>query len=211
MSSPNQLPRSIQNLIDQFARLPGIGPKSASRLAFYLLTKPERDVAQLGQAVLDLRANLVRCETCWNIAETNPCPICADQQRTPHLLLVVEEPLDVVALERAHWEGRYHVLGGVISPINGIGPDELRIRELLARLTTDEQPITELVLGMDPSLEGEATALYLQQQIEKLTEHHPRLAKLKITRLARGLPVGSDLEYADELTLQRALEGRKEY
>jgi len=204
-----RLPKSIQDVIDQLARLPGIGPKTASRLAFYLLTKPETDLAQLGNAVLQLRTNLVTCDICYNYAEANPCSICSDTQRLTDVLLVVEEPLDVVALERAGWTGRYHVLGGVISPINGIGPEQLRVAELIARLRSEA--ITEMVLGTDPSLEGEATALYIQQQIEKLGHQQPDLAKLKITRLARGLPVGSDLEYADELTLQRALEGRKEY
>lgn len=206
-----KLPQSIQNLIEQFSKLPGIGPKSASRLAFYLLTRPEGDTTGLGQAVLNLRASLVTCETCWNIAEANPCIICDDPSRRRDVLLVVEEPLDVVALERAGWDGRYHVLGGVISPINGIGPDQLRIRELFGRLTGEDSGITELVLGTDPSLEGEATSLYVQQQLSRLAVDHTHLKDLKITRLARGLPVGSDLEYADELTLQRALEGRKEY
>lgn len=209
-SASRRLPRSIQEVIDRLSSLPGIGPKTAGRLAFYLLTKPERDVQLLGEAFLGLRANLVTCETCWNIAESNPCLICADPSRTGESLLVVEEPLDVVALERAGWAGRYHVLGGAISPINGIGPDQLRVGELIARLRTDTA-ITEVVLGTDPSLEGEATALYLQQQIEKLHHEDARFKQLKVTRLARGLPVGGDLEYADELTLQRALEGRKEY
>lgn len=209
--SNRRLPKSIQAVIDQFSRLPGIGPKTASRLAFYLLTKPDSQVAELGQAISQLRQNLTTCETCYTIAESNPCPICGDPERDQTTLLIVEEPLDVLALERAGWNGRYHVLGGVISPINGIGPEQLRVRELLDRLRAIESQISELVLGMDPSLEGEATALYLEQQVEKLTHDQARLKKLKITRLARGLPVGSDLEYADELTLQRALEGRKEY
>ena len=185
-----KLPKSIQGVIDQFSKLPGIGPKSASRLAFYLLTRPEQFAVDIGQALLDLRKNLVTCGQCFNVAE---------------------EPLDVLALERAGWDGRYHVLGGVISPINGIGPEQLRVRELFDRLKVTQSPIHELVLGTDPSLEGEATALYLQQQIERLGHDLPHLKDLKITRLARGLPVGSDLEYADELTLARALEGRKEY
>ncbi len=210
MNSSRKLPASIQNLIDRLASLPGIGPKTAGRLAFYLLTKPERDVSLIGEAFVNLRANLVTCSTCWNIAESNPCTICADTNRIGESLLVVEEPLDVVALERAGWAGRYHVLGGAISPINGIGPDQLRVGELINRLRTDDK-IVEVVLGTDPSLEGEATALYLQGQIEKLHHEDDRFKDMKVTRLARGLPVGSDLEYADELTLQRALEGRKEY
>jgi recombination protein RecR len=209
--SVRRLPQSIQNVIDQLSKLPGIGPKTASRLGFYLLTKPEGDIAALGEAILHIRENLVTCATCFNISENDPCQICSDVNRRRESLLVAEEPLDVLALERAGWDGRYHVLGGVISPINGIGPDQLRVRELLDRLKNEKEGIGELVLGTDPSLEGEATALYLQQQIEKLSHELPHLKQLKITRLARGLPVGSDLEYADELTLQRALEGRKEY
>ena len=206
-----KLPKSIQGVIDQFSKLPGIGPKSASRLAFYLLTRPEQFAVDIGQALLDLRKNLVTCGQCFNVAEENPCLICSDGQRRQESLLVAEEPLDVLALELAGWDGRYHVLGGVISPINGIGPEQLRVRELFDRLKVTQSPIHELVLGTDPSLEGEATALYLQQQIERLGHDLPHLKDLKITRLARGLPVGSDLEYADELTLARALEGRKEY
>lgn len=206
-----KLPHSIQTAIEQFSRLPGVGPKSASRLVFYLLTRPEQFSADIGQALIDLRKNLVTCQQCFNIAETDPCLICIDPDRQQNLLLVVEEPLDVLALEKANWHGLYHVLGGVVSPINGIGPDQLRIAELMKRLIEGSGRITELVLGMDPSLEGEATALYIQQQIEKAIHHSGGLKELKITRLARGLPVGSDLEYADALTLQRALEGRKEY
>ncbi|MBI4175485.1 recombination protein RecR [Candidatus Berkelbacteria bacterium] len=200
----------MQRVIDELSRLPGIGPKTAGRLTFYLLTKPETDVTRLGEAIVKLREGLVTCSVCFTVAESDPCLTCADTDRNPQLLLVVEEPLDVVALERAGWDGRYHVLGGVISPMNGIGPDQLRVRELFARLTIDNS-VREVILGTDPSLEGEATALYIQQQIAKRIDEFPHLKTLKVTRLARGLPVGSDLEYADELTLQRALEGRKEY
>lgn len=206
-----QLPQSVERAIEQFSKLPGIGPKSASRLAFYLLTKSEADVAALGTAIREIRAGLVTCQVCFNIAESNPCPICADPERTAGVILVVEEPLDVVALERAGWEGRYHVLGGVISPIAGIGPNELRVTELMTRIADPATGLTELVLGMDPSLEGEATALYLERELTKLRATHEHLRDLRVTRLARGLPVGSDLEYADELTLTRALEGRREY
>ncbi len=206
-----KLPKSLQAAIDQLARLPGIGPKSASRLVFYLLTRPEELAKQVGTALVNLREQLITCQTCWNVAESDPCQICTDQERLNDRLMVVEEPLDVVALERAGWTGRYHVLGGVISPINGIGPDQLRIAELLRRLQTSESQLVEVVLGTDPSLEGEATALFIQQQIEKLAPSQPGRKKLAVTRLARGLPVGSDLEYADELTLARAVEGRKAY
>lgn len=206
-----KLPQSIETLIEQLSRLPGIGPKSASRLAFFLLTKPDTDIKRLAESIANLRQNLDTCQVCFNIAETNPCSICTDVERDAATILVVEEPLDVLALERAGWTGRYHVLGGVISPIAGIGPNELRIAELLKRLQDAGQPISELVLGTDPSLEGEATALYLEREIDKLRASHPHLKTLKVTRLARGLPVGSDLEYADELTLSRAIEGRKSY
>lgn len=206
-----QLPKSIERVIEQLARLPGIGPKSASRLAFFLLTKPAPDIEALGQAILQIREQLATCRICFNIAESDPCAICTDPERVGDIILAVEEPLDVLALERAGWTGRYHVLGGVISPIAGIGPEQLRIAELLGRLRERANPISELVLGTDPSLEGEATALYLEREIDKLRPDYPQLKKLKLTRLARGLPVGSDLEYADELTLSRAIEGRKEY
>lgn len=199
------LPESIVKLIDEFSKLPGVGPKTASRLAFYLLTKSDADVESFGQAVLELKKELIICQECFNITEKSPCEICADPKRDQSLLMVVEEPLDIVALEKTGFSGRYHVLGGVISPIEGIGPENLRISELLARIK-EEKEIKEIILATDPSLEGEATAMYLAREIAKLS-----LPKLLITRIARGLPVGGDLEYADEITLTRALEGRKEY
>jgi len=197
------LPDSVQNLIDEFGKLPGIGPKTASRLAFYLLTKSDQDVESLGQAVTNLKKNLVICSTCFNIGEKSPCDICADPKRDKSKLMVVEEPLDVVALNKTGFDGLYHVLGGVISPIDGIGPENLRIKELLAKLK--KNGIKEVILATDPSLEGEATAMYIAKQIIK------EGLKNKVTRIARGLPVGGDLEYADEITLTRALEGRNEY
>lgn len=209
--SKHHLPKSVERAITELSKLPGIGAKTASRLVFYLLSRPQERSVELGEALKSLRVGLASCEICWNIAETNPCSICADDERDPQLVMVVEEPLDVVALERTDWTGRYHVLGGVISPIQGIGPTDLRIRELLDRIEAPDPGITEIVLATDPSLEGEATALYLQRQIEALVKAGRTSKKLKITRLARGLPVGGDLEYADELTLTRALEGRKEY
>lgn len=197
------LPDSVQNLIDEFSKLPGIGPKTASRLTFYLLSKGEQDVESFSQAVKNLRKNLVVCEKCFNISESSPCDICSDSKRDISKVMTVEEPLDVIALEKTGYSGLYHVLGGVISPIDGIGPENLRIKELLAKLKKGN--ITELILATDPSLEGEATAMYIAKQIQK--ENLP----LEVTRIARGLPVGGDLEYADEITLTRALEGRKEY
>jgi len=200
------LPDSVQNLIDEFGKLPGIGPKTASRLAFYLLTKSDKDVESLGQAVNSLKKNLVICSTCFNIGEKSPCNLCADPKRDKSKLMVVEEPLDVVALEKTGFDGLYHVLGGVISPIDGIGPENLRIKELLAKLKKSPQAsVKEVILATDPSLEGEATAMYIARQIQN------QGSKVKVTRIARGLPVGGDLEYADEITLTRALEGRNEY
>jgi len=200
------LPDSVQNLIDEFGKLPGIGPKTASRLAFYLLTKSDKDVESLGQAVNSLKKNLVICSTCFNIGEKSPCNLCADPERDKSKLMVVEEPLDVVALEKTGFDGLYHVLGGVISPIDGIGPENLRIKELLAKLKKSPQAsVKEVILATDPSLEGEATAMYIARQIQN------QGSKVKVTRIARGLPVGGDLEYADEITLTRALEGRNEY
>lgn len=198
-----RLPRSIQNLIDEFSRLPGIGPKTASRLVFYLLKKPNTDVENLGRAVTDLKKNLVYCESCFNISEASPCEICSDKMRDHEILMVVEEPLDVIALERTGFNGIYFCLGGVISPIDGIGPEDLRIHELLQKI--EEKPSMEIILATDPSLEGEATSMYIDKQVQK------KNLKVKVTRIARGLPVGGDLEYADEITLTRALEGRKEY
>ncbi len=199
------LPETVSKLIEEFAKLPGVGPKTASRLTFYLLSKSQSDLETFGQAVLNLKKQLTTCQECFNITEKSPCEICADPKRDKNLLMVVEEPLDIVALEKTGFTGRYHVLGGVISPIEGIGPENLRISELLAKMKKDKE-IKEIILATDPSLEGEATAMYLAREIQKLA-----LPKLAITRIARGLPVGGDLEYADEITLTRALEGRKEY
>jgi len=197
------LPGSVQRLIEEFAKLPGIGPKTAGRLVFYLLTKPEVDIENLGDTVKNLKKGLKTCEECFNITEKSPCNICADPKRDKKKLMVVEEPLDVIALSKTDYDGLYHVLGGAISPIDGIGPEQLRIRELIAKLKKDD--ILEIILATDPSLEGEATAMYITKLIQK--ENIPS----EVTRIARGLPVGSDLEYADEITLTRALEGRSKY
>lgn len=198
------LPKSIQNLIEEFSRLPGIGPKTAGRLTFYLLTKPESDIQNLGEAVANLKKNLKFCGNCFNITEVDPCDICSNPKRDKSKLMAVEEPLDIVALEKTGFNGFYFCIGGQISPIDGVGPENLRIAESLAKLEK-ESDIHELILATDPSLEGEATAMYIAAQIVK------KNIKTKVTRIARGLPVGGDLEYADEITLTRALEGRKEY
>ena len=205
------LPKSIQTLIDQFTRLPGIGPKMASRLTFWLLTRPETEITELAGSIAGLKNKLTRCMVCGNIAEVSPCAICSDPKRETAEVMVVEEPLDIVALEKTGYAGRYHVLGGVISPIDGIGPAELNVTSLLDKLHATEPKIKEVILATDPSLEGEATAMYLDREIIKLKEQGTVSKSLKVTRIARGLPVGGDLEYADEVTLSRALEGRKEY
>jgi len=199
------LPKSVQNLIDEFSKLPGIGPKTAARLVFYLLKKPKSDVRSFGRAVNELLENLKYCSSCFSITDAEICEICSDNNRQREIIAVIEEPLDIVAIEKSGaYQGLYHVLGGAISPIDGIGPGDLRIRELLDRLKNNPK-IKEVILATNPSLEGEATAVYLKTQIEKLGRD------FEVTRIARGLPVGGDLEYADEITLSRSLEGRKKY
>jgi recombination protein RecR len=191
---------AVQDLIDELGRLPGIGPKSAQRLAFHLLQSDPADVARLVTALTEVKARVRFCELCFNVAESERCRICADPRRDEHAICVVEEPKDVVAIERTReFRGRYHVLGGAISPIDGIGPDDLRVRELLTRLA--DGTVTEVIIATDPNLEGEATASYLSRML--------RDVGLRVTRLASGLPVVGDLEYADEVTLGRAFEGRR--
>jgi len=197
------LPKPVSRLIEEFQRLPGIGPKTASRLAYHLLRVPEEQAASLGQALLELRAQTRFCSVCFNITDTatDPCAVCRDPQRDESLLCVVEAPLDVQAIERAQgFKGRYHVLHGAISPVEGIGPENLKIRELVERVRVGE--IREVILATNPSMEGEATAMYIHRQLQGLP--------VRVTRLARGLPVGGDLEYADETTLFKAIEGRSE-
>lgn len=190
----------VQALIDEFGRLPGIGPKSAQRIAFHLLKVPEDDVARLAHAITDAKARVRFCERCFNVADDTLCPICTDDGRDGHVLCVVEESRDVVAIEKTgEFRGRYHVLLGAMSPLEGIGPEQLKIRELVARL--DPEGITEVILCTNPNTEGEVTAMYLGRLLKPLG--------LNVTRIASGLPVGGDLEYADELTLGRALEGRR--
>lgn len=194
-------PPAVQKLIDEFSRLPGIGPKSASRLTYFLLRGDGQQPRDLAQALTELKERTRFCSICFNITEADPCPVCADSTRNQAQVCIVEEPLDVLAIERTReFKGRYHVLHGVLSPVEGIGPENLKIRELLARAKSE--PIKEIILATNISLEGEATAMYLQKQLAPFG--------IKITRLARGLPVGGDLEYADETTLARALEGRSE-
>ncbi len=190
----------MQRLIDEFARLPGIGPKSASRLTFYLLRAADNQSGELATALQELKERTRLCSVCFNITEEDPCPICSDEARDARLLCVVEEPLDVLAIERARaYNGRYHVLHGAISPVEGIGPEDLRVAELVERVARSN--FQEIILATNPTLEGESTALYLQRRLSD--------RDIRLTRLARGLPVGGDLEYTDEITLGRAFEGRQ--
>lgn len=205
------LPKSVQNLINELSRLPGIGPKTAARLTFYLLSKTDNDVGKLGSSISDLKSNLKYCRECYNITENSEiCGICADPRKDDSKVCVVEETLDIVALSKTDYNGKYHVLGGVISPIDGIGPEDLRIGLLVDKLQNHSK-IQEIILATDPSLEGEATAMYILELVKKFKKNGKINNDLIITRIARGLPVGGDLEYADEVTLNRALEGRREY
>ena len=201
MAGSNVLPRSVQRLIDEFARLPGIGPKSASRLTFYLLRAADDQSADLASALQDLKTQTQLCSICFNITEEDPCLICTDDGRSIDLLCVVEEPLDVFAIERSRaFNGRYHILHGAISPVEGIGPDDLKIAELVTRV--EKGGLKEIIIATNATLEGDSTALYLQRRLANFG--------IRLTRLARGLSVGGDLEYTDEITLGRAMEGRQE-
>jgi len=192
---------AVQNLIDQLGRLPGVGPKSAQRIAYHLLKVPKEDALALAAAVATAKERVRFCEVCHNLSEAPRCSICADARRDPSLVCVVEEPRDIIAVEKTGgFRGRYHVLGGAINPMEGIGPDQLKVRELLARLDADE--VAEVILCTNPNLEGDTTAMYLARLLKPLG--------VRVTRIASGLPVGGDLEYADELTLGRALEGRRD-
>ena len=203
------LPRSIRQLIESFEKLPGIGPKTAQRLVFYLLHVPQEQLDELAQAASDLKKKTVLCSLCFNVSESDPCPICTNQNRDKSLICVVEQPIDVLALEKAgSFKGIYHVLHGAISPLNNIGPDELYLPQLITRVKNNMINIKEIILAMNPNMEGEATAMFITRQLRSLKDDQN---KLKITRLGQGLPTGADLEYADEITLARALEGRKEF
>jgi recombination protein RecR len=204
------LPKSVSRVIESFSRLPGIGPKTAQRLAFYLLHVPQEELDLFAGNLSGLKANTILCSVCKNVAEKDPCSICSNPSRDHSIICVVEQPTDVLSIERTgHYGGVYHVLHGVIDPLNNIGPDEIYIGDLAKRLTGNgsRQPIgkagiTEIILAMNLNMEGEATAMYIQKQIGN---------KVKLTRLAHGLPIGSDIEYADDVTLTRALEGRREF
>ena len=194
-------PEPVARLIDALQRLPGIGPKTAQRLTFYLLKRPADEVRELGGALSAMKEKITYCRVCFNVTDEDPCHICNDPRRDPNVICVVEEPNDLLAMERTgEYRGRYHVLLGALSPLEGIGPDDLKIRELLARL--DGKETAEVILATNPNVEGEATALYLAKLLRPLV--------VRVTRIARGLPVGGDLEYADQVTLSKALEGRRE-
>jgi recombination protein RecR len=195
------IPKAVRDLIEAFERLPGIGPKTAQRLTYYLLHAPKEEAQSLAQAAIAMKEKTVICAICFNISEKDPCEICTDPGRDKATIAVVEDPLDVLALERANFKGLYHVLHGAISPLENIGPDELHIRELLPRLK--DETVKEVIVATNPTMEGEATAMYIDRLIKHLG--------VTVTRIGRGLPVGGDLEYADESTLTKALEGRKEY
>lgn len=192
---------AIQRLIDAFSKLPGIGPKGAQRIAFYILGSDEREAADLADAITELKAKVKFCEVCGNVCEASPCPVCLDPRRDHSIICVVEEPKDVMSIERTReYHGLYHVLGGAINPMANVGPNDLNIAKLLERL--GDGSVTEVILALDPNIEGEATTTYLSRLLSQVG--------IKVTRLASGLPVGSDLEYADEITLGRALSGRRE-
>jgi recombination protein RecR len=196
-------PAPVTKLIDEFSRLPGIGPKTASRLTFYLLRNSADRALALAEALQELHAKVLFCSQCFNIAESDPCSVCLDEDRDRSIICVVEEPLDVLAIERTReFHGLYHVLHGKIIPVEGIGPEDLKIAELIDRVRASETEVREIIIATNPNLEGEATAMYISRQFKGVN--------IKLTRLARGLPVGGDLEYADEITLSRALSGRSE-
>ncbi|MCR4324300.1 MAG: recombination mediator RecR [Candidatus Curtissbacteria bacterium] len=197
-----KVPKSVANLIEAFESLPGIGPKTAARLTYYLLHAPDSLSEKLSEATRDLKTNTKICSICQNITEHDPCEICEDADRDQTIICIVEDPLDVWAIEKSgSFGGLYHVLHGVIAPLENVGPEDLRINELLSRLK--DEKVKELIMATNPSMEGEATAMYIQRLVKPLG--------LKVTRIARGIPIGAELEYADEVTVRRALEGRKDF
>ncbi len=203
-----KIPKAIQNLIESFEKLPGVGPKTAQRLTFYLLHVPQGELDKFAQSISDLKKNTLLCSICFSVDETDPCSVCSDQRRDNSLICVVEQPLDVLALEKnGRYLGVYHVLHGKIDPLNNIGPAEIYIDQLLDRIknSVNGNSIEEVILATNPTMEGEATAMYISKQIKAQSSN------VKISRIGRGLPVGADLEYADEITLARAMEGRSNY
>ncbi|MBI3954990.1 recombination protein RecR [Candidatus Gottesmanbacteria bacterium] len=204
------LPRSVEKLIEALEKLPGIGPKSARRLTFYLLHVPQTQLDEFGQSLINLKKNTVYCSKCFSIGEEDPCVICASADRDESLILVVEQPIDILSVERTgKYRGVYHVLHGAINPLNNIGPDEIKIAELVKRVQNTQ--VKELILATNFNMEGEATAMYIKREIEDSRKQHANNSNLIISRLAHGLPVGGDLEYADEVTLGRSLVGRNSF
>lgn len=203
-----RIPKAIQNLIESFERLPGVGPKTAQRLTFYLLHVPQGELDRFANALQKLKKDTVLCSICFTIGESDPCDICSNSNRDHSIVCVVEQPLDVLALEKnGKYNGIYHVLHGRIDPLNNIGPDEIYINQLISRIKTLNSKVEEVILATNPTMEGEGTAMYIAKQIKSLSINR----EIKITRIGRGLPVGADIEYADGVTLQRAMEGRSDY
>ena len=196
-----RLPKSLEKLINELSKLPGVGPKTAQRLAFYLLKKDTIDINNLSQAIGQVQTGITFCAVCHNMAETDPCSVCGDPKRDHSIICVVEEPLDALALDKTDYKGVFHVLGGVLNPLEGIGPQNLQIESLLERIRNGE--VKEVIIATNPSLEGETTAMHLGKLLKEFPD-------LKVTRIARGLPMGGDLEYADDITLSRAMDGRRE-
>jgi len=200
-----KIPRVVSLLVESFQKLPGIGPKTAQRLTYYLLHVPQAELDGFSQAVVNLKKDTVLCSLCRNVGEKDPCSICSDQTRDKSVILVVEQPLDVLAFEKTgKYHGLYHVLHGVINPLENIGPDEIYISDLMPRITSRKSPVTEVIIATNPTMEGEATAMYLLKKLKVISY------KLKVTRLGMGIPTGADLEYADEVTLSQALQGRRD-
>ena len=213
-----KLPKAIEKVIENFERLPGIGPKSAARLAFYLLHVPQSDLDEFGQNLGNLKKETILCSICFNIGESDPCWICEDPSRDQSIICIVEDALDLLAIERSgKYRGVYHVLHGVIDPLNSIGPDDIYIPQLVERIRGNQLKIREIILATNPTMEGEATSLFISKELTKGGLRPGRGSapegsnSLKITRIGRGLPIGADLEYADEVTIEKALEGRREY
>ena len=207
-----RIPKAISSLIESFEKLPGIGPKSAQRLTYYLLRVPQSELNDFSNNLTNLKKNTVLCSVCKNVGETDPCNICSDNLRDKETVLVVENPLDLMAFERSgKYRGLYHVLHGAINPLDNIGPDEIYISDLIDRLTSKKSAIDEIIIATNPTMEGEATAMYLTREIKKIQEKDTVAGvTIKITRLGMGIPTGADLEYADDVTLTQALEGRRE-
>ena len=200
----NILPKSVTRVVESFERLPGIGPKTAQRLAFYLLHVPENEIKRFADSLTELKSHTVLCSVCKNVTEADPCSVCSDPRRDHTMICLVEQPTDVLSIERTGaFHGVYHVLHGSIDPLNNIGPDEIYLSDLLKRIKNQTETVIELIFAMNPTMEGEATAMYIQKQLAG--------TEIKITRLAHGIPIGGDIEYADEVTLKRALEGRRDY